>query len=96
MTVNLGFCRAMLVTYSYFSNKYKAKARLYKRSWDRDVSISIPTPRNMIIGNVLFDSHLRGGFMVQYFRMFGAFGVGGGIGGTLADQFLSAGAVYQW
>lgn len=77
-------------------DKYKMNAGLYRRKWDRDVSISIPSRRNMIIGNALFDTHLRAGFMVQYFRMFDNVGIGAGIGGTLADQFLSAGAVYQW
>ena len=76
--------------------EYKMTAGLYLRSWNRSVQISIPKPKNMIIGNILFDSHLNVGGMVQYFRMFDNAGIGGGVGATAYDQFLTAGAVFTW
>ena len=74
---------------------YTMTAGLYLRTWSRPVTITTEKPRNMVIGSVIFNTKLSAGAMVQYYRMFGRMGFGGGIGVTLTDQFLSGGMVYQ-
>ena len=79
-------------------DKYELNASLCKREWHEEVSIKIRTPEynNLIIAGVFYDSQLHPGFYTQYYRMFGRFGIGGGVNIALGYIAVNAGVAYKW
>ena len=78
-------------------DNYVLTGSLYIRSWDKNVTIEQESKsKNMLIASALVDSKLNPGIMLQYYRMYGPIGFGGGLGGTANCLLLNAGVLYSW
>lgn len=76
---------------------YVLSAGLCDRKWQRVVTIVPQAYRNIIIVSGLASSRLEPGGSVQYYRLFGKFGAGGGCGLTRdGPAYAQAGALYMW
>lgn len=79
-------------------DEYLMSAELCQRKWNRKVSIKIPSKdyRNLIIGGLFFDSNLRLGANAQYYRMYGSFGIGGGVSITQSYGSVQTGIAFRF
>jgi hypothetical protein len=76
---------------------YMLSASLCDRRWQKVVNIKArDSPHNMIIGGPFIDSEFRLGAWVQYYRLYGRFGLGGGI--SLCQGYMQAqgGVAWMW
>jgi hypothetical protein len=79
-------------------DEYDLTAYLCEREWSRKVKIETIAKqyRNLIILNTFFDSNFKIGLNTQYYKMFGRFGVGGGVSFTQGYAAIQAGVLMQW
>ena len=78
-------------------DNYKMTGKLYIRAWNRDVKIqTVQKTKNVIIASAYFDSQLHPGAMLQYYKMYGSMGFGGGVGGSQTAFLLNAGILWAW
>lgn len=77
--------------------EYTLKAGLCDREWSRKVSIRPrDSPRNMVIAGPLIS--IRGGVGAwgQYYRLYGRFGIGGGVSLCRDSALAQAGVLWMW
>lgn len=77
-------------------DEYQLDASLCERKWNRKIRIGYQQYKNIIIGGLSYDMELRPGGNVQYYRMFGRVGFGGGISAASGYGNLQAGMLFQW
>lgn len=78
-------------------SEFVLSAGLCERKWQRVVNIQPRGVRNMVIASGMFNSRLMPGASVQYYRLFGKFGAGGGYGLCRdGPSFVQAGILYMW
>lgn len=79
-------------------DEYLQSASLCERKWSRQTTIKTISKQfqNIIIAGLFFNSEMRLGFQGQYYRMFGSFGIGGGLQWTQGYGSISAGLMYGW
>lgn len=79
-------------------DEYLQSASLCERKWSRQTTIKSVSKqfRNIAIAGLFFDSEMRLGVQGQYYRMFGNFGIGGGLSWTQGYGSVSAGVALGW
>lgn len=76
---------------------YVLSAGLCQRKWQRVVTITPRAYRNIVIVGGSVSSKMEPGGSVQYYRLFGKFGAGGGCGLSRdGPSFVQAGILYMW
>jgi len=76
---------------------YMLTASLCERRWQKVVNIKArDSPRNMIIGGPFIDTRLRSGAWVQYYKLYGNFGFGGGVSLCRDYAQVQGGVAWLW
>lgn len=77
--------------------EYTLKAGLCDREWSRKVQIRPrDSPRNMVIVSGLINTRLVPGASVQYYKLYGKVGFGGGVSLCRDSALAQAGVLWMW